>query len=127
MSSTVLAIADGRALGGSLRVVVTRPGSIRAAKAAVDEVVAAIDEAASRFREDSELSRLNASPDRAVTVSPLLAMAIAAALRGAELSGGAVDPTVGWAIKLAGYDTDFALVPADGDRLHLVAEREGSS
>ncbi len=123
MSSTVLAIADGRALGGSLRVVVTRPGSIRAAKAAVDEVVAAMDEAASRFREDSELSRLNASPDRAVTVSPLLAMAIAAALRGAELSGGAVDPTVGWAIKLAGYDTDFALVPADGDRLHLVAER----
>ena len=42
------------------------------------------------------------------TVSALLAQAIAAALRGAELSGGAVDPTVGWAIKLAGYDTDFA-------------------
>ena len=123
MSSTVLGIADGRALGGSLRVVVTRPASLHAAKHAVDEVVAAMDEAASRFREDSELSRLNASPDREVTVSPLLAQAIAAALRGAELSGGAVDPTVGWAIKLAGYDTDFARVPADGDRLHLVAER----
>ncbi len=123
MSSTVLGIADGRALGGSLRVVVTRPGSLRTAKAAVDEVVAAMDEAASRFREDSELSRLNASPDREVTISPLLAQAIAAALRGAELSGGAVDPTVGWAIKLAGYDTDFALVPADGDQIQLFAER----
>lgn len=123
MSSTVVGIADGRALGGSLRVVVTDPGSLRAAKAAVDEVVVAMDAAASRFREDSELSRLNASPDRDVTVSPLLARAVAAALRGAELSGGAVDPTVGWAIKLAGYDTDFARVPADGDRLHLVAER----
>jgi FAD:protein FMN transferase len=123
MSSTVLGIADGRAFGGSLRVIVTTPGSVRAAKDAVDEVVAAMDEAASRFREDSELSRLNASPDREVTVSPLLAEAIAAALRGAELSGGAVDPTVGWAIKLAGYDTDFAQVPLDGDRLHLVAER----
>src|SRR4029077_10216580 len=77
----------------------------------------------SRFRADSDLSRLNASPDREVTVSPLLAQVIAAALRGAKLTGGAVAPTVGWAIKLAGYDTDFALVPADGDRLHLVAER----
>jgi thiamine biosynthesis lipoprotein len=123
MSSTVLGIADDRALGGSLRVIVTRPGSLRAAKAAVDAVVAAMDQAASRFREDSELSRLNASPERDVTVSPLLAQAIAAALRGAELSGGALDPTIGSAIRLAGYDADFALVPVDGDRIHLVAEQ----
>jgi FAD:protein FMN transferase len=123
MSSTVLGIADGRALGGSLRVVVTRPGSLRAAKAAVDEVVAAMDQAASRFRDDSELSLLNASPDREVTISPLLAQAIAAALRGAELSGGAVDPTIGSAIRLAGYDTDFALVPVDGDQIRLYSER----
>lgn len=119
----MLGIADGRALGGSLRVVVTRPGSLRAAKAAVDEVVAAMDRAASRFREDSELSLLNASPDREVTISPLLAQAIAAALRGAELSRGAVDPTIGSAIRLAGYDTDFALVPVDGDQIRLYSER----
>jgi thiamine biosynthesis lipoprotein len=123
MSSSVLGIADDTALGGSLRVIVTMPGSLRAAKAAVDEVVAAMDLAASRFRDDSELSRLNASPERDVTVSPLLAQAIAAALRGAELSGGAVDPTVGSAVRLAGYDTDFAQVPADGDRIRLYAER----
>ena len=123
MSSTVLGIADDRALGGSLRVIVTRPGSLRAAKAAVDGVVAAMDQAASRFREDSELSRLNASPERDVIVSPLLAQSIAAALRGAELSGGALDPTIGSAIRLAGYDADFAQVPVDGDRIHLVAER----
>jgi thiamine biosynthesis lipoprotein ApbE len=122
MSSTVLGIADDRALGGSLRVIVTRPGALRAAKTAVDEVVAAIYQAASRFRDDSELSRLNASPERDVTVSPLLAEAIAAALRGAKLTGGAVDPTIGSAIRLAGYDSDFALVPPDGDRIHLVAE-----
>jgi FAD:protein FMN transferase len=122
MSSTVLGIADDRALGGSLRVIVTRPGALRVAKAAVDEVVAAMDKAASRFREDSELSRLNASPERDVTVSPLLAEAIAVALRGAQLSGGAVDPTIGSAIRLAGYDSDFALVPPDGDRIHLIAE-----
>jgi thiamine biosynthesis lipoprotein ApbE len=123
MSSTVLGIADGRALGGTLRVVVTRPGSLRAAKAAVDEVVAAMDQAASRFRDDSELSLVNASADREVTISPLLAQAIAAALRGAELSGGAVDPTIGSAIRLAGYDTDFARVPVEGDQIRLYSER----
>jgi FAD:protein FMN transferase len=123
MMSTVLGIADDRALGGSLRVIVTKPDSLLAAKAAVDEVVAAIDDAASRFREDSELSRLNASPERDIVVSRLLAEAIAAALRGAELSGGAVDPTIGSAVRLAGYVGDFAEVPADGRELHLVAER----
>src|SRR5260370_27769319 len=84
MSRKVLGIADGRALGGTLRVVVTRPGSLRAARAGVDGVVAAMDRAASRFREDSELSLLNASPDRDVAVSPLLTQAIAAALRSEE-------------------------------------------
>src|SRR5258708_25029659 len=123
MSSTVLGIADGRALGGTLRVVVTRPGSLRAARAAVDEGVAAMEQAASRFREDSELSLLNASPDRDVPASPLLAQGTAAALRGAELSGGAVDPTIGSANRLAGYDTDFALVPVDGEQIHLYSER----
>lgn len=123
MSCTVFGIADDRALGGSLRLIVTKPASLRAAKAALDQVVTAIDVAASRFREDSELSRLNASPERDVTVSPLLAQAIGAALRAARVTAGAVDPTIGSAIKLAGYDTDFAQVPADGDRITLIAHR----
>ena len=123
MTATVLGIADDRALGGTLRVIVTRPRSLAAAKAAVDEVITAIDVAASRFREESELSRLNATPEREVTVSPLLAKAIAAALRGAELSDGAVDPTVGNAIRLAGYDSDFASVLKDGGPLRVHAER----
>lgn len=123
MSSAVLGITDDRALGSSLRLIVTQPERLMAAKAAVDEVVKAIDLAASRFREDSELSTLNASPEQDVTISPLLAQAIAAALRGAELTGGAVDPTIGSAIRLAGYDADFASVPADGEPIQLIAHR----
>ncbi len=123
MTSTVLGIADDRALGGTLRVIVTRPRSLAAAKAAVDEVVSAIDVAASRFREDSELSRVNATPECQVTVSPMLAQAIAVALRGADLSDGAVDPTVGTAIRLAGYDSDFASVLEEGGPLRVRAER----
>jgi thiamine biosynthesis lipoprotein len=121
VSSAVLGIADDRALGCSMRVIVTRPRMLRRAKVAVDEVVAAIDVAASRFREDSELSRLNTSPDRVVKVSDLLARAIAEGMRGAELTDGAVDPTVGTALRLAGYDEDFALMKADGGPIRLVA------
>ena len=123
MSVSVLGIADDRALGSSVRVVVTRPQSLSRAKAAVDQVLRAIDEAASRFREDSELSRLNATPDRVVKVTPLLARAIGEALRGAGLTDGAVDPTVGHAVRLAGYDADFESVAPFGDSLHLVARR----
>ncbi|HET7338183.1 MAG TPA: FAD:protein FMN transferase, partial [Candidatus Dormibacteraeota bacterium] len=123
MTTSVIGIADDRALGGSLRVVVSDIRSLAAAKAAVDGVISAIDVAASRFREDSELSRLNASPERDVVVSPLLAQAIAAGLRGAELTDGAVDPTVGTAVKVAGYDVDFALVAKEGGPLPVRAAR----
>jgi thiamine biosynthesis lipoprotein ApbE len=123
VTTRVLGIADDRALGGSLRVVVTDPGSLKAAKAAIDKVINAIDDAASRFREDSELSRLHATPEREVVVSPLLGQAIAAGLRGARLTAGAVDPTVGTAIRLAGYDADFAKVIKDGGPLRLRASR----
>jgi thiamine biosynthesis lipoprotein ApbE len=120
---TSVAIADDRAFGGSLRVIVTNGPDLAAAKSAVDEVVRAVDLAANRFREDSELSRLNGSPERRVVISALLTKLIANALRGARLTGGAVDPTVGSAVKLAGYDTDFAAVPADGMSIDLLVTR----
>ena len=123
MNAGGLGIVDGRALGGSVRLIVTRPAALGAAKDALDEHLRQIDAAASRFREDSELSRLNAQPDRAVRVGPLLARAIREALRGARLTGGAVDPTVGHAVKVAGYDSEFASVPPSGMALHLAVER----
>ncbi|TMB47823.1 MAG: FAD:protein FMN transferase, partial [Chloroflexi bacterium] len=119
--ASVLGIADDRALGCVMRLVVTRPSGLMAAKVAVDEILCAIDAAASRFRADSELSRLNADTGREVAVSPLLAQAVAAAMRGARLTGGAVDPTVGLALRLAGYDSDFAAVPGDGGPIRLIA------
>lgn len=122
MNTAVFGIADDRALGSSVRVVVTRPASLAKAKAAVDQVLAAIDAAASRFREDSELSRVNASAGQTVQVSPLLARAITAALRAAELTGGAVDPTIGRALRVAGYGVDFDSVPPAGAPLKLVAQ-----
>lgn len=114
-------IAESRALGCAVRVVVTDPRAVVEAKAAVDAVLRDIDDSCSRFRPDSELSGLNSTPGRKVSVSPLLGRALDVALRAAELSAGAVDPTVGAALKLAGYDRDFAALPAEGGAIRLVA------
>lgn len=116
----ILAV-DERALGTSMRVVVTDAEHAEPAGAAVRRVVMDIDACCSRFREDSELSRLNALAGHEAKVSPLLADALAAAMRGAELSGGAVAPTVGSAVKAAGYSVDFANVPRAGEPITVVA------
>jgi FAD:protein FMN transferase len=123
VNESPLRAVDDRALGSSLRVVVTRETDLAVAKAAVDELLREVDLAASRFRDDSELSRLNAMPGRKAVISPLLAKLLAAALRGARITGGAVDPTIGSAIKLAGYEMDFALVPTDGSAITLTVSR----
>jgi len=123
MSALVLGIADGRALGTSYRLVATRPERIAAARSALEALLRDVDAAASRFRADSELSRLNAQAGREVRVGRLLGRAIAEALRAAQLTDGAVDPTVGRAIRIAGYDGDFASVARVGAPLHIAVER----
>jgi len=115
-----VAIADGTALGGAVRLVMTRRDGVDAAWAAVEATLRAVDLAYSRFRADSELSAVNASPGRTHKLSPLLAAAIAGALRAARLTDGAVDPTVGVAMRVAGYDVTFADVPLRGPALNLV-------
>ncbi|TME00277.1 MAG: FAD:protein FMN transferase [Chloroflexi bacterium] len=117
-----LGTADDSALGTNVRVVVTQPTLLAAAKAAVDEVLEAIDLACSRFRDDSELARLNRAAGTEVTVGHLLGRAIDEGLRAARLTDGDVDPTVGTAIRLAGYDVDFAAVAAEGAPLTLVVQ-----
>ena len=99
--------------GGRAVVVVADPLRLEPARRAVERVVAEVDLACSRFREDSELSFVNASPGRAVHVSPLMIEAIEAALRAAEQTDGDVDPTIGQALIALGYDRDFEeLTPA---------------
>lgn len=102
-----LAARSWRALGTSAHVLVTDAAALELADAAVRDVLDDVDAACSRFRPDSELSRLNARAGADVVASPLLATAIGASLRAAYLTGGAVDPTVGRALRLAGYDRDF--------------------
>jgi len=101
--------ADWAALGTTATVLVTDPGSLEAIERKVRVDLDAVDLACSRFRADSELSRLNERPGRPVPVSPLLFEAITVALRAAELTGGVVDPTVGLALRRSGHDRVFGV------------------
>src|SRR5689334_11305518 len=100
------------ALGTTAVLVVQQPATAEA-ETLLREEPAAIDRACSRFRADSELSRANAAAGRVMRVSGLFAEAVGVALRAAERTGGAVDPTVEPALAALGYDRDFAAVPAD--------------
>lgn len=71
----------------------------------VRETLERFDAACSRFRADSELSRLNRG--ELTQVSPLLFTALEEALRAARLTGGDVDPTVGGSLVGLGYDREL--------------------
>ncbi len=102
--------ASWEALGTSVVLRVTEPAALPAARSAVEEELAAVDLACSRFRSDSELERVNSAGGRWTVVSPLLLEAIELSLRAAALTDGDVDPTVGRALELAGYDRDWRLL-----------------
>lgn len=84
------------------------------ARAIAAEKLAEVDLACSRFRPDSELSRLNAADGKPVVVSQTFADLLTAALRAAQLTDGRVDPTCGAALVALGYDRDFPEVLAGG-------------
>jgi thiamine biosynthesis lipoprotein ApbE len=95
-----------------VEVMVTDPAAVVAASRILDDELDRVEAVASRFRDDSEVSRLyrTATDGVAVPISPELAGALAVALRAAELSDGAVDPTVGAALCRLGYERDFTEV-----------------
>jgi thiamine biosynthesis lipoprotein len=107
------------ALGTTVSVLATEPRAIPAARRAVEHELGEMDAAASRFRTDSELARLNGAGGRRVQVGPLLLTALTVALRTAQLTEGDVDPTIGRAIRLSGYDRDFAEVARVGPALDV--------
>ena len=96
------------ALGGLAVVLTADPDAAEAAAEAVRAEVAAIDQACSRFRDDSDLSRVNAHAGEYVEVGPLFAEALSAALWAARITDGDVDPTCGASVRALGYDVDFA-------------------
>ncbi len=104
------------AMGSRVRLLIGGPGpEMAAAEAAADarRFVGEFDAALSRFRPESELCALNASPRERVPASPLLRAALRAGLRAARLSDGLVDPTLVDQIEAVGYAASRAGLTAE--------------
>lgn len=104
------------ALGTTAEVYTADDAALARAVELLEDELAAIDVACSRFRPDSEISLLHERAGRPVRVSRLLARALAVSLDAARATDGLVDPTVGTAVRRLGYDQDFALVAPDSDQ-----------
>jgi thiamine biosynthesis lipoprotein len=74
---------------------------------AVEELFSTWEHVLSRFRPESELSRLNAQAGTPVAVSPILYAAVEAAREAARLTGGLFDPTLRHELVRIGYDRSF--------------------
>lgn len=99
------------ALGTTALLCVADAEALPAAHQQLECELSAIDLACSRFRDDSELTRLNATAGGGPTkVSRGLFEAIEVALDAASSTCGLVDPTVGRTLRLAGYDRRFAQI-----------------
>ena len=121
----MVAVATSRALSTGIQVGVTRAEALGAAQAVVARRLDDIDRAVSRFRGDSDVTRINNAGGEPVRVSDLCLRAIRVALEVAAATYGIVDPTVGTSMEALGYDRDFAeigstparsVVPAAGWR-----------
>jgi thiamine biosynthesis lipoprotein len=108
-----LGVARFEALGTGVLVHVADRGALAEARSCVERELRKIDRACSRFRGDSELARVNGAGGRTVEVGVLFCEALAVALRGAELTDGDVDPTLGRALELCGYDRDWRELAPD--------------
>ena len=98
------------AMGTEIECLLERPHDA-VAKQALDAVEAEferLESLFSRFRPDSELSRLNAAGD--AIVGPDLLELAEVAVRTRERTGGRFDPTIHNALVGAGYDRSFELV-----------------
>ena len=102
---------------GTTAVVVTAADRSLAAMGEVERELATIDRTCSRFRDDSDLTRLNLAAGAWTTVDPVLVEAVDVALRAARLTDGLVDPTVGETMRRIGYDRDFAEIATLGPAL----------
>jgi len=111
-----IARTSWRALGSTAELLeLGYAGELERAREALECTLEEIDRACSRFRADSELTRVNRAAGRELAVSPLLLEAVELALRGARITDGDVDPTLGRALEQAGYDCDWELLSGRAD------------
>ncbi len=103
------------ALGTYVYLSTRRPDELAAAREIAEQILSDVDLTCSRFRPDSDLSRVNERDGRWVEVDRLLACAVQAACNAAEQTAGLVNPLLGVALVRLGYDRDFGLIDVKDD------------
>jgi thiamine biosynthesis lipoprotein len=101
------------AIGTSVFVAVRDPDELARARRLALGVLDDVDEVCSRFRADSDLSRVNARSGEWVQVDPLLVAAVEVALAAASATAGLVHPLLGRQLVELGYDRDFGELAHD--------------
>jgi FAD:protein FMN transferase len=101
-----------RAMGTDVRVLA--PAASAEACAVVESLFADWEAVLSRFRPESDLSRVNAGAGQPVQVDRLLVDVTVAALAAARATRGLFDPTLEQELARIGYDRSFEHVAASG-------------
>ena len=112
-----VATASVHAFGSTSVVAVADPAELQRARRVLVRELRRLDLACSRFRDDSELVRVNRAHGAPVPASALLRAAVRCSIDVADWSGGLVDPTVGRSLRLLGYDRTFLLLATRDGRL----------
>jgi thiamine biosynthesis lipoprotein len=105
---------DWRVWSCDASVVVTGADAPRAGEL-VRSILREVDEACSRFRPDSELTRRAGEFAHGAEASPMLAYLVRCALDAADLTDGDVDPTLGTELANLGYDRDISALDNGGE------------
>lgn len=105
-----LARADFQAMGTTISLIAPE-GSLSIALRLTRDLFEEWERALSRFRSDSELSRLNAAAGLRTPVSALLLRVLSASLDAARATNGIFDPTVLQRMLEIGYDRTFTALP----------------
>ncbi len=105
-----------RAMGCQMLAVIDTADSTPAAQlAAVPGWFEAWEQQLSRFRTESDLSRLNTADGHTVVVPPALWEVLGVALEAARQSDGLVQPAILAALETAGYDRSFDELAREGN------------
>jgi thiamine biosynthesis lipoprotein len=110
-------------MGTSFRVLVEASESSTAetAAASIHDEVSRWDRLLSTYRDDSEISRLNAAAPRAVAVSTDTRRIIERALDWSRRTGGVFDPTIGPWVRAWGFQGGTPRVPSREERRSALA------
>jgi thiamine biosynthesis lipoprotein len=111
------------AMGTSIHVLL--PGECNDAIVLVRDLFADWEATLSRFRPESELSRLNERPGERVSVGSLLFRVVSAAIEAARATHGLFDPTLLRQLVRIGYERSFDEMPVRASPAVAPAERGG--